>query len=102
MKGGKVTAHPKLDPETGEMVFFAYSVGGFFTKTMLYGVVDKTGKLTRLDKFEAPFSAMVHDFLVTRNYVLFPILPLTGSLERAMSGKPAYAWEPGKGAISAS
>ncbi len=97
LAGGKVTAHPKLDPETGEMVFFAYSAGGFFTRTMLYGVVDKTGKLTRLDKFEAPFSAMVHDFLVTRNYVLFPILPLTGSLERAMSGKPAFAWEPAKG-----
>jgi carotenoid cleavage dioxygenase len=98
LAGGKVTAHPKLDPETGEMVFFAYSAGGFFSTTMLYGVIDKTGKLTRLDKFEAPFSAMVHDFLVTRNYVLFPILPLTGSMERAMSGKPAYAWEPGKGA----
>jgi carotenoid cleavage dioxygenase len=98
LAGGKVTAHPKLDPETGEMVFFAYSAGGFFTKTMLYGVIDKTGKLTRLDKFEAPFSAMVHDFLVTRNHVLFPILPLTGSLERAMSGKPAFAWEPAKGA----
>jgi len=97
LKGGKVTAHPKLDPETGEMVFFAYSVGGFFAKTMLYGVADKTGKITRLDRFEAPYSAMVHDFLVTRNYVLFPILPLTGSLERAMSGKPAYAWEPAKG-----
>jgi carotenoid cleavage dioxygenase-like enzyme len=97
LKGGKVTAHPKLDPETGEMVFFAYSDGGFFSKTMCYGVLDKTGKITRLDKFEAPFSAMVHDFLVTRNYVLFPIMPLTGSLERAMSGKPAYAWEPGKG-----
>jgi carotenoid cleavage dioxygenase-like enzyme len=40
---------------------------------------------------------MVHDFMVTRNYVLFPILPLTGSLERAMSGKPAFAWEPAKG-----
>ncbi len=98
MAGLKFTAHPKIDPETGEMVFFAYSVGGFFAKTMLYGVVDKTGKVTRLQKFDAPFSAMVHDFLVTRNYVLFPILPLTGSLERAMSGKPAYAWEPAKGA----
>jgi carotenoid cleavage dioxygenase-like enzyme len=98
LKTPRFTAHPKLDPETGEMVFFAYSAGGFFTKTMLYGTVNKAGKITRLDQFEAPFCSMVHDFLVTRNYVLFPILPLTGSLERAMSGKPAYAWEPGKGA----
>lgn len=98
LKGGKFTAHPKRDPETGEMVFFAYSVGGFFTKTMLYGVTDKTGRLTRLDRFEAPYTSMVHDFLVTRNYVLFPILPLTGSLDRAKAGKPAFAWEPAVGA----
>jgi len=35
---------------------------------------------------------------VTENYVLFPILPLTGSMDRAMSGRPAYMWEPDKGA----
>jgi carotenoid cleavage dioxygenase-like enzyme len=36
--------------------------------------------------------------MVTQNHVLFPILPLTGSLERAMRGGPAFAWEPTKGA----
>jgi carotenoid cleavage dioxygenase len=29
--------------------------------------------------------------------VLFPVLPLTASLQRAMSGGPAFAWEPQKG-----
>jgi hypothetical protein len=43
------------------------------------------------------FSSMVHDFFVTDRHVLFPILPLTGSLQRAMRGKPAFAWEPEKG-----
>ena len=41
---------------------------------------------------------MVHDFIVTENHLLFPILPITGSMERAMRGKPPYAWEPEKGA----
>ena len=41
-----------------------------------------------------PTRSMVHDFLVTRRHALFPILPLTGSLERAMTGGPAFAWEP--------
>ena len=40
---------------------------------------------------------MVHDFIVTENHLLFPILPITGSMERAMRGKPPYAWEPDKG-----
>jgi carotenoid cleavage dioxygenase-like enzyme len=97
---GRVTAHPKIDPETGEMVWFGYSIGDMpFTKTVSFGVTDKTGKVVRRDNFEAPYSSMVHDFLVTRRHALFPILPLTGDLQRVMSGGPAYAWEPDKGAF---
>ncbi|MBI3676035.1 MAG: carotenoid oxygenase family protein [Proteobacteria bacterium] len=94
----RFTAHPKIDPQTGELVFFGYSAGeGFFTDEIAYGVVDKTGKVTRLDRIKAPFCSMIHDFFVTKNYVLFPVLPLTGSMQRAMSGKPPFAWEPDKG-----
>ncbi|MDW3688552.1 carotenoid oxygenase family protein [Cupriavidus sp. CV2] len=94
---GAMTAHPKVDPVTGEMVFFAYSADGPFTPGMRYGVVDRNGQLQRLEHFEAPFPSMVHDFMVTQKHVLFPILPLAGSMERAMRGEPAYAWEPQKG-----
>jgi carotenoid cleavage dioxygenase len=95
---GKVTAHPKIDPKTGEMLWFAYNVGQMpFSKGVSYGITAADGSLVRRQEFEAPFSCMVHDFMVTENHVLFPILPLTGSLERAMSGKPPFAWEPEKG-----
>jgi Retinal pigment epithelial membrane protein len=46
-KGARFTAHPKIDPETGEMIFFAYSAAGHFSPTLGYGVIDSTGKLTR-------------------------------------------------------
>lgn len=94
---GPMTAHPKIDPETGEMVFFGYAADGRFSPTVSYQVVNGAGELVRSDRFTAPYASMVHDFAVTRNHVIFPILPLTGSMERAMSGKPAYAWEPDKG-----
>ncbi len=91
----RFTAHPKIDPKTGEMIFFGYGVGAMpFARGMAYGVVDRAGAVTRLDQFDAPYSSMVHDFCVTDRHVLFPILPLSGSLERAMNGKPAFAWEP--------
>ena len=97
-KAMRFTAHPKIDPETGEMVFFGYGAGeGFFSNKIAYGVADKAGKVTRLDMFEAPFCSMIHDFFVTKNYVAFPVLPLTGDLSRAMRGGPAFAWEPEKG-----
>ena len=56
--------------------------------TVSYGVTSATGEVLRRDDFEAPYTSMVHDFLVTDRHVLFPILPLTGSLQRAMSGGP--------------
>ena len=97
---GQVTAHPKIDPETGEMVWFGYSTGETpLNATVSYGVTDSTGHVTRRDDFEAPYCSMVHDFLVTRRHALFPILPLTGSLQRAMTGLPPFAWEPEKGAF---
>ncbi|HLK26820.1 MAG TPA: carotenoid oxygenase family protein [Caulobacteraceae bacterium] len=94
---GKVTAHPKVDPKSGELVWFAYNVGAPFSATVSYGVTDAEGRLVRRDDFQAPFSSMVHDFLVTERHALFPILPLTGSLPRAMAGQAPYAWEPDKG-----
>jgi len=96
--GGPVTAHPKIDPVTGELVFFAYSAEGRFSSCMRYGVVNGDGRLTRLEHFQAPFCSMVHDFMVTQHHVLFPVLPLTGSMERASRGEPAFAWEPQLGA----
>lgn len=95
--GGKRTAHPKLDPETGEMVWFAYFAGQPFSNLIDYGVTDKTGNVTRRDRFVAPYASMIHDFMVTRNYVLFPVMPLTGDLRRAMKRMPPMAWEPAKG-----
>jgi carotenoid cleavage dioxygenase len=98
--GGKVTAHPKIDPETGEMVFFGYAVGAQpLSNIVSYGVADAAGALVRRDDFTAPYCSMIHDFMVTREHVLFPVLPLTGSLERVMRGGPAFAWEPDKGAF---
>ena len=92
-----MTAHPKIDPENGEMLFFGYNACGTISEQMTFSVVDKTGKLLRTETFDAPYAAMVHDFVVTRDHVIFPIMPLTGSLERAFKGGPVYAWEPEKG-----
>ncbi len=94
---GPMTAHPKLDATTGEMLFFGYATAGRFTPGMALHEVDRDGVLTRSQTFEAPFASMVHDFVVTRDWIIVPIFPLTGSMERAMKGAPPYAWEPDKG-----
>lgn len=89
----RCTAHPKVDADTGELHFFAYSPDGPGTPGMLYGVMDKHCAVISLQSFDAPYASMAHDFMLTRQHVLFPVMPLTTSVERAMRGQPLLAWE---------
>jgi len=96
---GRFTAHPKIDPENGELVGFSYSGSGIYGTRMSLVIVAATGELVRQDFFEAPYCSFVHDFLTTRDHVVFPILPLVGDTARARRGGPAYAWDPSKPAL---
>jgi carotenoid cleavage dioxygenase len=93
-----MTAHPKVDPVTGELVFFAYMATGPFAADVMVHKVSPEGQLTQSILVPTPYSAMVHDFVITENYIVIPIMPITGSMERAMSGGPPFAWEADKGA----
>ena len=95
---GPFTAHPKIDPSNGELLFFGYAATGHLSPSIRYGAVDAAGLLKSTHIFDAPYTSMVHDFIVTQDYALFPILPLTGSIERLKHGQPPFAWERGKGA----
>lgn len=90
---GSVTAHPKIDPATGAMRFFGYSASGPFSPVIRFGSVDRNGGVGRVETFEAPYCSMVHDFMVTAHHVMFPILPLAGSLTSAERGLP-FTWQP--------
>ena len=94
---GPMTAHPKIDPKTGEMLFFGYMASGMFSKDVSFQTVDASGTLTRAELFQAPFPSMMHDFIVTDEHVVFPVFPVTADPTRAIQGKPVFAWEPDKG-----
>ncbi|MBF6303020.1 carotenoid oxygenase family protein [Nocardia amamiensis] len=91
---GPVTGHPKIDPETGEMLMFSYMTGGPFNTAMSYHVVDAQGRMTRSEVFQAPYASMVHDFIATAEHVVFPIFPATIDQERIIKGGPVIAWDP--------
>src|SRR5712671_8168375 len=48
---GPFTAHPKIDPVTGEMVFFGYNAAGPLTPALSFGSVNASGVVTRFDRF---------------------------------------------------
>ncbi len=79
-----MTAHPKIDPISGELVFFGYDFGNI---SLRYHVADRAGELIRTVEIEKPIPTMMHDFGVTESRVIFMDLPVAFSLEMAMAGK---------------
>ena len=84
------TAHPKVDPVTGEMMFFGYSFAPPYLK---YSIVSAEGELLRTVPIELPMAVMMHDFAITENYTIFMDLPLTFSGERMRRGEPLMMFE---------
>ncbi|MDF2789305.1 MAG: lignostilbene-alpha,beta-dioxygenase, partial [Neobacillus sp.] len=59
------TAHPKIDPQTGEMIAFGYATKGIDTPDITYYVINTSGEIVHEVEFKAPYAAMIHDFAVT-------------------------------------
>jgi carotenoid cleavage oxygenase len=95
--GSPMTAHPKVDPETGELVFFGYDIFG--PPYLRYHVADSAGVLTRTEEIEVPLAAMAHDFGVTASRVVFMDLPVLFDMTMATEGRSLpFRWMPDAGA----
>ncbi|KAG0367922.1 hypothetical protein BGZ54_002992 [Gamsiella multidivaricata] len=88
------TAHPKVDPKTGELIFFSWRMSHPF---MYYSVISAEGK--RL-VWEEPIpglkkSAMMHDFATTPSYSVIMNVPYFIDAPKHMKeGKPIIAFDP--------
>ncbi|MCP5146272.1 MAG: carotenoid oxygenase family protein [Gammaproteobacteria bacterium] len=94
LRSQTMTAHTRWDPQTNELYFFGYEAGGLATRDVSYCVADKQGDLVHEEWFEGPYCALMHDFVVTKEHVVFPFFPITADLDRIKSGGPHWVWEP--------
>lgn len=68
-----LSAHPKVDLATGELLFFNYSKEAPY---MHYGVVGPDGQLKHLIPVSLPGPRLPHDMAFTKNYSILVDLPL--------------------------
>ncbi|MBQ61639.1 MAG: dioxygenase [Gammaproteobacteria bacterium] len=80
-----MTAHPKICPETGELLFFYY---GMTPPYMTYHRASAQGELVQSEEIEVKGATMVHDFNITRNHIIFMDLPLVWNFENVTGGLP--------------
>jgi all-trans-8'-apo-beta-carotenal 15,15'-oxygenase len=67
------SAHPKIDPDTGELFNFGIDYG---RKTTLTPYRIDRGILTRLPPVVLPYPVMNHDFVLTGRYLVFCLGPI--------------------------
>lgn len=90
-----MTAHPKTDPTTGDLLFYSYVFGA--SRELVFYRANKAGEIIETRKIPTPYPSMIHDFAITKNYVIFPLFPLTISMERAAKGLFPIVWDPALG-----
>ncbi len=86
MRAKTFTAHPKIDPRTGEMIAFAYEACGDATDDLAVFVFDRHGKLTREWWFKSPVVSMMHDMAITERHIILPTTGVTTSRARLDAG----------------
>lgn len=91
------TAHPRIDPVTGEMHYAHYS--RIQAPYLTYYVIGKTGEVLRETPVDIPNATMIHDMVLTANYAIVLDCPVKFDLDRAKQGKNPFTWEAQKGTV---
>ena len=79
-----MTAHPKICPDTGELLAFSYF--SFQPPYLHYVRISADGRVQQVEPIDIPNMVMMHDFNVTRNHVVFMDLPVCLDLSQLSTG----------------
>ncbi|WP_433140951.1 carotenoid oxygenase family protein [Actinomadura nitritigenes] len=92
-----MTAHPKQDPVTGELLFFGY---GVLPPYLTYHRLSADGaRVVESHEIEVPGPTMMHDFAITEHHVVWLDLPVVFDLELALGGRGMpFRWDDAYGA----
>ena len=91
---GPMTAHPKIDPVTGEMLFFGYSPMAPYLR---YSEVNAAGEHVHTTEIDIPAPVMIHDFVITEHYAIFLDAPAVFDMTRMLEGGEPMSWKPDNG-----
>jgi carotenoid cleavage dioxygenase-like enzyme len=79
-----LTAHPKLDPETGELMVFDYNV---LPPYLTYSVMSADGRMVHHTDIDLPGPRLLHDLAITARHTIFLDFPLMWDPELLARGK---------------
>ena len=88
-----MSAHPKIDPVSGEMIAYGYEAKGILTKDIAVYTINPAGRVTKEVWLQSPYLGIIHDIAITQKHVIIPVIARTSSMERLKSGEPMWEWD---------
>ena len=85
------TAHPKVDPATGELFAFGYEARGPGTPDVAIQRVAADGRLDSEEFLRLPHVSFIHDWGVTADHLVLPVMPTITDLDRLRS-RSGFRW----------
>ncbi len=92
LTGETFSAHPKVDPVSGEMVAYGYQARGELSDDVVFWRIDAQGQVARETWLRAPYAGIMHDIAMTREHILLPVIPMVATRERLEAGEPMWDW----------
>ena len=92
-KSETFTAHPKIDPLSGETFAYGYEATGLCSRDVFVYCFNRAGTITREWRFEAPHTSMLHDMWLTQSHVVIPGGGLVTDLNWLKAGKMHWGWD---------
>ncbi len=84
-------AHPRVDPATGEMVMFRYDLAEPYLTWFVIGADGTVARPPEVVPVDGSY--MIHDFVLTPQYVVIFVAPAEFDLQALMTGSgPPLAW----------
>jgi carotenoid cleavage dioxygenase-like enzyme len=93
---GAFTAHPKVDPASGELHAMAYAWGEWLDHVQ-YVVVGVDGRVRRTVDVSLPGMTMLHDMSLTERFAVVYDFPCTVDLDLAFAARFPFRWNPDHG-----
>lgn len=87
------TAHPKIDPISGEMITYGYEATGPASKDVFVYTIGTDGRVKREVRFQVPYTSIIHDIALTQKHIVFPFGGYVTSPEILRAGKIHWWWD---------
>lgn len=86
-----VGPHTRLDPETGDLYLICYDLAPPY---LVYHRIDKNGTLVESKTIEKSYGTMMHDFVLTKNFLIVFDCPAVFDEKALETGGQVLQWRP--------